>query len=171
MKRNLLLTIMIALLFTSCYPYEEFELGEAIPFEYLETKINSEENLRIRFDGVVADERCPVEYNCILAGNAKIQFTFRKGLRKETVVLNTSDDPVVQIAFGYQIHVFDLSPPNSEDAPPSRRDYVPTITVYPPHPKGRCDSNSDCEPGEYCDDCGTSSCPMCDDCVPACRPL
>ncbi|MFT6396530.1 MAG: hypothetical protein ACJAYU_001273 [Bradymonadia bacterium] len=28
----------------------------------------------------------------------------------------------------------------------------------------------DCSTGEFCDFCGTSSCPFCDDCVPACEP-
>lgn len=31
-----------------------------------------------------------------------------------------------------------------------------------------CHATADCPPGEYCDACGTSSCPFCDDCVSAC---
>jgi len=31
-----------------------------------------------------------------------------------------------------------------------------------------CKENEDCDPGDVCDDCGSSSCPACDDCVPAC---
>lgn len=31
-----------------------------------------------------------------------------------------------------------------------------------------CADARDCEPGQSCDGCGTSSCPFCDDCVPAC---
>ncbi len=30
---------------------------------------------------------------------------------------------------------------------------------------------NDCPEGFICDPCGTSSCPMCDDCVPACKPV
>lgn len=33
-----------------------------------------------------------------------------------------------------------------------------------------CEADADCGLGEVCDPCGTSSCPVCDDCVPACRP-
>ena len=33
-----------------------------------------------------------------------------------------------------------------------------------------CDFDANCDPTEYCDPCGTSSCPECDDCVRACRP-
>ena len=33
-----------------------------------------------------------------------------------------------------------------------------------------CKSSVDCEPGHVCDFCGTSSCPMCDDCLAACLP-
>ena len=31
-----------------------------------------------------------------------------------------------------------------------------------------CEKDEDCRPGWRCDPCGTSSCPFCDDCVPAC---
>ena len=31
-----------------------------------------------------------------------------------------------------------------------------------------CAKNEDCDPGYVCDDCGSSSCPACDDCVRAC---
>jgi len=33
-----------------------------------------------------------------------------------------------------------------------------------------CSSDADCPEGQSCDPCGTSSCPVCDDCVPACVP-
>lgn len=33
-----------------------------------------------------------------------------------------------------------------------------------------CAADGDCDPGEVCDPCGTSSCPLCDNCIPACRP-
>lgn len=41
------------------------------------------------------------------------------------------------------------------------------------HPWGEpgCRSDDECEPWERCDACGTSSCPFCDDCVPACLPM
>jgi len=31
-----------------------------------------------------------------------------------------------------------------------------------------CEKNEDCPAGSWCDPCGTSSCPACDNCVPAC---
>lgn len=33
-----------------------------------------------------------------------------------------------------------------------------------------CESDRDCPRGERCDECGSSSCPFCEDCVPACVP-
>ena len=33
-----------------------------------------------------------------------------------------------------------------------------------------CENNNDCDEGEHCDACGTSSCPFCDDCLFACVP-
>jgi hypothetical protein len=34
----------------------------------------------------------------------------------------------------------------------------------------RCHSNGDCRPEERCDECGTSSCENCDDCIAICVP-
>lgn len=171
MVQRVLLAIMIGALFFACHPIEAFNLSEEVVFDYRQTKINSDEHLRIQFDGVVADDRCPVEYNCLTPGNAQVKFTLKKGLRKESIVLNIYDSPQRQIALGYQLDAFELSPPNSVDNPPSQHDYEVSLFVDPPHPNGLCDSNSDCDSGEFCDWCGTSSCPMCDDCVPRCRPL
>lgn len=33
-----------------------------------------------------------------------------------------------------------------------------------------CSSDADCPEGSTCDPCGSSSCPFCDDCIPACIP-
>lgn len=40
------------------------------------------------------------------------------------------------------------------------------------HPWGEpgCKTGADCPQGSRCDPCGTSSCPACEDCVPACKP-
>ncbi len=39
-----------------------------------------------------------------------------------------------------------------------------------PWGEAECRDDSDCPDGETCDECGSSSCPACDDCVPACAP-
>jgi hypothetical protein len=39
-----------------------------------------------------------------------------------------------------------------------------------PWGKAGCSEDIDCQTGMFCDLCGTSSCPFCDDCVPACVP-
>lgn len=40
-----------------------------------------------------------------------------------------------------------------------------------PWGEAECASNRDCEAGEVCDECGTSSCPACRDCIAACVEL
>lgn len=41
-------------------------------------------------------------------------------------------------------------------------------TTCLPWGEPECSESTDCPPGMICDPCGTSSCPVCDDCVPAC---
>jgi hypothetical protein len=47
---------------------------------------------------------------------------------------------------------------------------VNSVTCRPWGEPG-CIDVRDCGPGEFCDFCGTSSCPSCGDCVPACEPV
>lgn len=148
MVQRLLLSAMVGLLVFACYPSQEFDLNEPFELAYRATKTNSDEDIRIRFEGVVSDERCPVEYNCLLPGNAAVRLSFWKHSQKETFILNTNDDPRDRMVKGYAITLRDLQPPNSVDDPPARSDYVVTLTV---HRQGSsCWSDKECAADEYC---------------------
>jgi len=128
----------------------EFNLGESFELQYLETKINSAEDLKIRFNGVVADNRCPVEVQCIWQGNAEVEFTFTKGNQFRTFILNTGIEPASIVLFEFKIQLLHLEPPNSENNPPDQEDYVATLLITTA--EGECDDNSDCPFSSAIDD-------------------
>ena len=49
------------------------------------------------------------------------------------------------------------------------RDSCEAMSMAPP--LNRCDRSADCSFGSICDPCAGSSCPNCDDCISACRPV
>jgi hypothetical protein len=72
----------------------------------------------------------------------------------------------------------DAAPPDAArpDAPPPDAALADAATpdaaapdALPPDPP-RCAADADCAPGEWCDECARSSCPVCDDCISACVP-
>lgn len=142
MVKRLLISVILGLLVFACYLPQEFDLDESFKLEYRATKTNSDENIKIRFEGVVIDERCPVEYDCLVPGNAQVALNFWKGTQKEDFTLNTWAEPRVQVVMGYKIELLGLAPPNSVDNPPSRRDYVVTLMVS--KIGDECLRNADC---------------------------
>lgn len=68
-------------------------------------------DLKIKFLAVPEDSRCPVNANCIWAGNAKVRIkvTDRRGLTK-TFEVNTTQGPQGDQFGGYAITISSLTP-------------------------------------------------------------
>ncbi|MDA8142080.1 MAG: Kazal-type serine protease inhibitor [Desulfobacteraceae bacterium] len=142
MVRRIIISVVVGLLVFACYPAQEFQLGTPFQLNYRETLANSTENIRIRFDKVISDERCPIEHFCLLPGNAEVELTFWKGSQKESFVLNTGEEPRANVVLGYTIRLMELTPPRSLNKPVNARDYVVTVSVSK---AGRdCIDNTDC---------------------------
>lgn len=149
MVRRLLLLAIIGLLAFACYPSQGFDLGHPTELEFRETKTGEDEALRIRFDRVISDERCPVEHYCLLPGNAEVELTFWNGSRKESFVLNTSEEPRAIVSFGYTIQLTGLTPPRSLTSPPHHWDYKATVVIT--SAGDDCLVNADCaDENAYC---------------------
>ncbi|MEP6788891.1 MAG: hypothetical protein ABJB40_10700 [Acidobacteriota bacterium] len=66
--------------------------------------------ITISFLSVVDDSRCPVNVQCVWAGNAKIKIAIAQGRsQSQTFELNSALDPRVINAFGYEIGFGDLT--------------------------------------------------------------
>ena len=88
------------------------------------------ERLRVTFDRVAEDSRCPEGVNCIWAGNAKVVLRLSKGRRRSsTLTLNTGTDPKEASYRGYEVRLVKLDPYPKEKRRIRRRDYVATLVV------------------------------------------
>jgi hypothetical protein len=87
-------------------------------------------NARITFRQVREDSRCPIDVQCIQAGDAKIELTIaRSGRGTDRRVMSlTSPDNDVTID-DLHIHFDGLTPAPREHVPPASRAYVANLTV------------------------------------------
>jgi len=150
--RSVWIVLFMGLLLGACEPVKHFDLDKPFEINYKQTLSNRANNLKITFEGVTSDSRCPMELHCIWAGNAEVKFTIAKGFKRETFVLNTGQEPFVQKVFGYYIDIEDLMPPASTTNPPQAQDYVATLTISESgNDDGSddgCRDNSDCTTSE-----------------------
>lgn len=86
--------------------------------------------LTIRFSGVGEDSRCPVDVQCVWAGNAVVRLTITtSGGASTDAALNTTLDPKSTTASGYTIRLAALKPvPRSGTTIPATA-YVATLEV------------------------------------------
>ncbi len=69
------------------------------------------ETLKIRFESVIADSRCPKGEQCISAGNAEILIELEaKGTQVQSVRLNTMNEPREVDYDGYGVRLVTLDP-------------------------------------------------------------
>lgn len=106
----------------------EFELqaGEVVRFDG--------GRLRIRFARVASDSRCPVDVDCVWAGNAEVLLELRASGRRgtKTVRLNTNPSPERpgEAQYGrYTIKLTGLAPQPRKNRKMKARQYRATVMV------------------------------------------
>ena len=88
------------------------------------------ERLRVTFDRVAEDSRCPEGVQCVWAGNARVVLRLSKARRRaSTMSLNTGVDPKQARYRGYEVKLVKLDPYPKEGRRLRRRDYVATLVV------------------------------------------
>lgn len=88
--------------------------------------------LRIHFDSVPEDSRCPINVVCVWEGNATVRLSLDSAAKTQTIDLRTSGGaPTVQ-AFGHTIALRALRPVPTTSAQPRRDPYVATLRVTSP---------------------------------------
>jgi len=88
------------------------------------------ERLRVTFDRVAEDSRCPEGVQCVWAGNAKVVLRLSKARRRSsTMTLNTGTDPKQAAYRGYEVRLVKLEPYPKEKRRIRRRDYAATLVV------------------------------------------
>lgn len=100
--------------------------------ETLKVQVNQEKRfakskLSVRFVEMVEDSRCPVDTNCIWAGNAKIKIRVAKNGRSHNLTLDTNGPSQTVTAEGYQIKLVGLTPAPRSNIRINRNGYVATL--------------------------------------------
>lgn len=86
--------------------------------------------ITVKFVSVVEDSRCPMNAQCIWAGNAKIQIAVSKGkAAPKFVELNTGLDPNSVKLYGYTITLEGLTQNDPAMMGPFDRPLVVTLSV------------------------------------------
>jgi hypothetical protein len=91
------------------------------------------ENIEIRFGGVLEDSRCPVDVQCVWAGNAQAALGVgpRRGTQgpTEQVLLNTSQGAQSGESWGLRLTLVDLTPAPRSTQPIPPEDYLIRLKV------------------------------------------
>jgi len=85
--------------------------------------------IKVKFIELIEDSRCPVDVNCVWAGNAKIKLRFSKGSDEEVVELNTTLKPQTIQFGGYRFKLAGLTPRPRSNVRISRLGYVAALTA------------------------------------------
>ena len=126
---KLILITLIGISFCACDAGKEFDLDKSFNINCGDTFTNSSHRLKIEFEDVANDSRCPKEARCIWAGNAKLKFRFSSDTASEKLGLNTNIDPKDYEKFGYAIMLKKLSPSKSTTKPIKKEDYTATLVI------------------------------------------
>src|SRR5262249_12271428 len=85
---------------------------------------------KIKFLDVVEDSRCPVDVNCVWAGNAKVKVEVRSGRGRSRIFeLNSALAPTVISYAGYDFRLVNLMPALRSNVRINPDKYVATIEV------------------------------------------
>ena len=85
--------------------------------------------IKVRFVELVEDSRCPVDVNCIQAGNAKVRVEVSKRGRSKSLELDTNSMKGAAIFEGYRFQLRKLTPEPRSNIRINRNGYVATIHV------------------------------------------
>ncbi|MGK2962760.1 MAG: hypothetical protein ACSLFK_11515 [Gemmatimonadaceae bacterium] len=87
--------------------------------------------LRIRFLGVGDDSRCPVDVQCVWAGNAVVRLRLTGGRAASDLGLNTGLDPKSASYAGHTVFLSGLAPAPRSGTTIPQASYVATLEVRP----------------------------------------
>jgi hypothetical protein len=113
--------------------FGSFSAVSAKQGQEVSVKINTEEKanggLRIKFVELVEDSRCPVDTNCVWAGNAKIKVRVTRNGKSRVLELNTMNKGGDPVFAGYKFRLTDLDPDLRTNVRINRNGYVAKIEI------------------------------------------
>jgi hypothetical protein len=113
-----------------CGDPAQLALGRPFSLRFGESAVFEKENVRLRFDSVPEDSRCPKKVQCVSAGNARIRLEITVGSATPSVVeLNTARGPREAEIEGFRIVLEDLAPYPLTSQPIPAEEFLATLSV------------------------------------------
>ena len=108
--------------------------GAAFELAIAQTAAVNGRNVRITFNRVTEDSRCPVDVTCVWAGDAKIELAIaRDGAATEKRIISITA-PNNEVTVGdLTIRFVALAPVSRQSEPSSSRQYVAQLTILIPY--------------------------------------
>lgn len=132
----LIMTAALTLLWAACAPVETAvvaEPGQAFALPLGKTAAVKGSDVRLTFKDVRTDSRCPVDVQCVWAGEAKIGVVISgNGPTEETRVLTLAPGDSEATAGNLRIRFVGLAPVPRQAEAPSARAYVAQLVVDQP---------------------------------------
>lgn len=124
---RLLPIAVLAALVAACGPRASVRpaLGESFQLGFGETARIGDTDLRLTFEEVLDDSRCPTGVVCVWAGNASVLLTSKEF----EAALNTAVEPFRVSQLGYSVQLIAVEPYPSADDQLEPLDYVVTLVV------------------------------------------
>jgi len=134
MKALIYLILIILLSIVACNKESgvttwNFDLGDTVAIKISQILVNDENKIQVQMDSVLNDSRCPIDVECIWAGNATVRFVLNSNSKKVRFNLNTTMQPRDTIISGYKIKLVSLLPFPVSTHPISYKEYYAKIVV------------------------------------------
>ncbi len=111
-------------------PEIEVQLNEVFQLALGQTARLPSENLSIAFQAVVEDSRCPVNVQCVWAGNASVTLeVVQAGQSNKTLTLNSTIEPHAANYGNFRIRFEDLKPQPQADRTIQPGEYRLSLSV------------------------------------------
>jgi hypothetical protein len=129
--RKLILVLILTFVSGTCFQ----AAARANQQQQLSVRIHQQKrlarrDLTVRFVSLVEDSRCPVDTNCVWAGNAKIKIlAIRRNGSSRIFELNTNLKPQIVTYAGYQFKLIDLTPKPATNIRINPNGYTATFSV------------------------------------------
>ena len=134
MRRSTL--VAAAVLLVACGSRAETQTGPRVTLvgdtTFLELHVGTSATngeIRVAFDGVSEDSRCPTDVQCVWEGNGAMRLTLTGGDETAVFIVNSARDPRRVDFRGFAIGYGDLRPYPVSAQPIDPDDYVATIAI------------------------------------------
>ncbi len=132
MKFTILSLLLLSLMWQgqTPEPLQEVSLDEEFTLRLGQQVQVKDANLKISFTSVEEDSRCPVDVDCVWAGNAKLNIEVKRSKKKfASVSINTTLNPRETVYKGYRVKLIKLNPQPKASVPVEPDAYEATFVV------------------------------------------